>query len=645
MCTLDFTDGMRDNILGWVPITSLEHEVIKTRMFNRLRYVTQMSLAYLTFSGAHHTRYEHSVGAMEIAYRVACKIPELRDHFKHNYDAAMQLLRLAALLHDVGHPPFSHAVEWVFKKNPSLSPMKEYSHDKYTKHIIETDSKLSEVLGGFLAGKEYAPDYKKAVSAVAIGDKESLLNLRSDFLKSSAILLPILNGDVDADKIDYILRDYYYCGFPTGVDIDEVVSAFSLGISSNSPERSELLIRPDRIGAVETLLYTRLRLISTIHHETRSRIANQMLMRVVAGKVERLKGRGTRTRIVDAMHRKWIDNDMYAYVTRRSFGRKKNPTDILDGGDRIFIGDVFRHAKKLSLIRLPPSVRADLFVIDAHPEHLLSCQQDMEKHVGARLHLDFCFVAPPPLTLQLAEGDGTRTYLFDASNVIKGVLRESFARSFVGIYSDSSEIDKSDVEDFFCKIVHKRAHQLRRSEKQNESMFEGDLILCVLYGIREFEKKIDPRTPLWAYGVAKLQEFVYGLLRSGHVGYQVKGFKHEISKTYDVNFFRELQRLVFCGLITERPKEIRFPPKSYKMRFDHRISSFGAEHYNSQLRPFYQNVVKAVISKQTECQNLVEECVRLDRNSDKTTKYEEFVKKITKTTQKLEKLGGCVLVP
>ena len=125
---LDFVENITDSVWGDIPITKAEQELIHTNAFMRLRHIKQMSLAFLGHHGAHHTRFEHSIGCAHVAFQLVYNMTCTPDTYTHlrelradNRDEDLLThIRIAALLHDIGHAPMSHLVESVFKKYPYL---------------------------------------------------------------------------------------------------------------------------------------------------------------------------------------------------------------------------------------------------------------------------------------------------------------------------------------------------------------------------------------------------------------------------------------------------------------------------------------------------------------------------------------------
>src|SRR4030067_1487886 len=121
-----------DPIYGRVDLTELEHIIINTPEMARLRRIQQLGLADLAFPGANHTRFEHSVGTLFIADKIARALCLSEQEIVK--------VRLAALLHDIGHSAFSHVVESVLKRNPSYQPAmngkKFVNHEMFSRYII-----------------------------------------------------------------------------------------------------------------------------------------------------------------------------------------------------------------------------------------------------------------------------------------------------------------------------------------------------------------------------------------------------------------------------------------------------------------------------------------------------------------------------
>jgi len=202
--------------------------VIETPAFQRLRYVRQLGHAFLVYPGATHTRFEHALGAYHLAGRAT------QD----------RLVRLAALLHDLGHYPFSHALEEAgLPHHESLA----------ARHLSR---------GPLAAALE-----KLDVPA------ESLLELIQG--KSTSPLAALISGSIDVDKLDYLSRDAKMCGVPYGViDVDRLLT--SLTISTDGVQ-----LHPKGFAALESLLFAKYQMYRNVywHHAVRS--ATAMFKRLV----------------------------------------------------------------------------------------------------------------------------------------------------------------------------------------------------------------------------------------------------------------------------------------------------------------------------------------------------------------------------
>lgn len=183
---------IRDPIHGFIYREPHEQDIMDSKIFQRLRKLKQLALAYLVYPGAVHTRFDHSLGAFHIARRVASRLSLDADESR--------LLRLAALLHDVGHPPFSHVSEPILQENTDPSRIqlkqKQQVHELITAHIIRTDPEL--------------------MSLILEKDRNKIIGLLEG-TQGYTILKDIISGPLDVDKQDYLLRDSYFCGVRYGL--------------------------------------------------------------------------------------------------------------------------------------------------------------------------------------------------------------------------------------------------------------------------------------------------------------------------------------------------------------------------------------------------------------------------------------------
>ena len=207
---------IRDPIHVFIRLDSDERKVLDSRAFQRLRHIHQLGLTHLVYPGATHRRFEHSLGVMELASRVYDVVTDPRNITQNSvknivpglrskkYRYWRQVLRMAALCHDIGHLPFSHAAEKDLLRDG-------WDHERLTVDIILKDSELNE----FWEEMEVDPVH---VAKLAVGpEKYPKSYERSSFDDWEAMLSEIIVGNsFGVDRMDYLLRDSYHAGVPYG---------------------------------------------------------------------------------------------------------------------------------------------------------------------------------------------------------------------------------------------------------------------------------------------------------------------------------------------------------------------------------------------------------------------------------------------
>ncbi len=227
-----------DSVHGFIRFNEIENALIDSAPFQRLHYLHQLGIAYLVYPGATHTRFEHSLGAMELATRI---FDRLASRFSiPDGDYWRQVIRLAALCHDFGHLPFSHVAEKYI--------LGAEGHERYTYEIIK--SPLLKPVFDMLGRPQAADDVVK----MAVGEKKLKTMIKEIvFSPIEKILSEIVTADFfGADRIDYLLRDAFSTGVSHGLfDYHQLIEmlcilpegdSFSLGIEENGIESCEALL-------------------------------------------------------------------------------------------------------------------------------------------------------------------------------------------------------------------------------------------------------------------------------------------------------------------------------------------------------------------------------------------------------------------
>lgn len=211
--------SITDPIYGYVGLSELEADIVSTSTFQRLHNVRQLGLAHLVFPSAGYSRFSHSVGACHTAGRILDAL-EVNASSVALRGKKKQLYRLAALLHDIGHYPFSHATESAvldhYVGESVISPIGvEDEGDANGKTGLH-----HEELGGLIIGED--PEIQRVLEKHSFKTSDLL----AIFSKSKPdLLFGLISSDLDCDRLDYLRRSAHACGVPYGeVDVDFIVS-------------------------------------------------------------------------------------------------------------------------------------------------------------------------------------------------------------------------------------------------------------------------------------------------------------------------------------------------------------------------------------------------------------------------------------
>ena len=243
---------IRDPLWNNIRVDETALRLVDSAPFQRLRYVRQLGLAHLVYPGATHTRFEHALGAHHLA-RVTLQMLGERGALDGIDPGECAIVRAAALLHDIGHYPFSHALEEIGAPH----------HEEVARPLV-----TSGELGGRLRR--------------ALGDEapERIMELIRG--ESASPLQGLISGSIDLDKIDYLKRDAFMCGVPYGeIDVDRLLNAMTIVTDPDSGART-IGVSEKALSALESLLFAKYQMYRNVywHHTVRS--ATALYKRLVA---------------------------------------------------------------------------------------------------------------------------------------------------------------------------------------------------------------------------------------------------------------------------------------------------------------------------------------------------------------------------
>ncbi len=236
---------IRDPLWRNIWMEPLALRLTDTAAFQRLRRVKQLGLASLVYPGAVHTRFDHALGVYHLTGR-ALDLLERTGQLDEVGAADRTILRLAGLLHDIGHYPFSHAVE-------ELEP-----------ELLSGDHE--QLAGHFLADPEVAGE----LEPLGLGAAQQIHDLILG--RSERPLQGLVSGSLDLDKIEYLKRDALFCGVPYGeIDVDRLLDSLRL-LHDPDTGRLEVGVAEQGVSALESLLFAKYQMFRNVywHHGVRA---------------------------------------------------------------------------------------------------------------------------------------------------------------------------------------------------------------------------------------------------------------------------------------------------------------------------------------------------------------------------------------
>ena len=285
---ISFAGKILDNVHGFIFYTEAEEKIINTLLFKRLQSIKQLSVADWVFPGSEHTRYIHSLGVMYIADKIAVKLGI--------DDKDRKIIRLAGLLHDIGHYPLSHVCEFPYRTELESFPDDAFceSINKEVKEKIESiDNHISDNYmkksSGFhheqigsnivLYNEEITKIIKEECGEGAPEIISDMIVGNIEHPSTNPLFVQILHSELDADGIDYLMRDAMFSGTSFGnFELDQLISCMSI---REYEGKQILCIEPKGIAAADQYLINKFFSYSQVVYNKHISITEWMAEQVV----------------------------------------------------------------------------------------------------------------------------------------------------------------------------------------------------------------------------------------------------------------------------------------------------------------------------------------------------------------------------
>ncbi len=549
----------RDPVHGAVRVDDLEHKLILSRPVQRLKGIKQLGLVDLVYPGAGHSRFEHSLGCMYMAGRIAEHLGLAPDDVRK--------VRLAGLLHDLGHSALSHAVEGVLSRNPDIQPALAgrpvSGHEEFTRQIIIDHPFGEDALRSAEMDFGDAHQLFSQVAEIASGKKPPLGQ--------------IIMGDIDADRIDFLLRDSHHSGVSLGlVDTDQIIEALTIkggrivlaGHGEYTAEMSQT--------AAESMLIARSHHYNALIRHPAVQSLRAMLLAALERALKGMPPDEAKSGIV-LFFMEYTDPDLLDFIRRKGDDRSR---DLLD---RIKFGRTFPLTARFDHRSLPPDIRIALSTISRHGRMRKLFEDALAKRYGALVDVSVGSGVPRSMR---TEADG---FLYDESALAAGLIRSLTRQIAISFFSDGEE-------EISLQEIRVQAERLL-SFIRSESSLPIDGLLLLFYALHKLlsesfgEKILVPRIRniTWLYRtVARIRDQGPAEL-SGLFDYS---FHSQFGFAYSERLFEDIQILVACGMIYQDGRHYE-RDGLWLLRYEYMLTSEGIK-YGEVVCGSYEKEVQAL---------------------------------------------------
>ena len=569
---------VHDPIHKTIPITSLQRGLIETPHLQRLRGIQQLGLADIVYPGANHTRFEHSLGTMHTASLLA-NVLGLSPEEK-------VMVGVAGLLHDVGHSAFSHAVEGVLQRNPAFQPVlggqQMSTHEAFTSHIVKNVfpeiGEISRLVEQETGADPYA--FFDIVSKIAVGQTKGL---------EKPYLAQIISGDIDSDRIDFLLRDSYHTGISLGlIDLDQIMQSLSikdgnivLGFGDGCSYDEDMAIT-----AAESMLIARSHHYNAIIHHPHLQSARTMLLRCLEDALQKMaekEGNETVLLQVRAFFTSYRDADLLGFI--RKWGCEKSQSLI----DLLLEGNVYEPVFRFNQKTLSPSTRMALSTIARHGVACKMFETELEKRLGdVFVNLNVASGVPKTTRVFVGEED---SFFYDESALAGGLVRAISRQLSLTAFAHRDVASCRDGEEarlLMKEIVDKLSPRLLRFIRHDQYLPIEGLILLFYAVHHMFEKKDGDfvsipriRNITWIYKTARnfsQHEKLKNLF--DYVFHDKYGFP------YSTRVYEDIQVLVAMGIVDE---DLRYYDKAgrYHQRYEYVLTEHGVAYGKALVEPYH----------------------------------------------------------
>ena len=367
---------IRDSVYGDINLNPFEVRIMDMPQFQRLRRIKQLGLIY---PGATHTRFEHSVGTMNLGSKLSEELELEQDE--------IELIRASALLHDIGHGPFSHVSEGVLS----------VPHEELTKFVV-TQTSMRDLL-----------EEKFDVSEIV------------DIINGKGYLGPIVSGELDVDRMDYLLRDSHNTGVAYGIiDYERIISNLKL--------EDGLILDIKGVQAAEGALVSRYFMYPSVYQHHTTRIVNSMFRRALKKVFDES--------IIN-------ENEIYRYDDADLIG-------IFRHCDNNYVNDIMNRLDTRRIMKRVKTIRLDNFkypekMYKIKPEALRKAEEEIAEDYDIDKDYVFINIAEYPRFDEMktqVNVDGKLYPLTEISNIIGALSKARFNIPDISVYVDEDERSK-----------------------------------------------------------------------------------------------------------------------------------------------------------------------------------------------------------